>query len=861
MAKVSTAKQNFTAGELTQRLFGRTDLGRYDNGATTVENFLVQPHGGLTRRPGTKYVAGVKTSSAKTRIIRFQFNVEQVYIIEMGNNYMRFFKDGGQIIDGSSNPIELATTYTTAQIADVKFAQTADVMYLVHPSHPPRKLTRTSHIAWTINDVVLKRGAMLDPNTTTTTLIASARTGNVNITASDSLFTSSDVGRLVQLHEGFAKISSITSATVAVAAVQELEDGRTELMPTYATTTISFHEGDPDTTGLEHNDRLEDTAGSFIDQGFEDGMRITLTGSTSNNFSSLLIVSVTDTTIVIAPGHDLVAEAAGDSVTLVGSLIASKKWRLGAFFIGSYPSSIAFYEQRLVLAGTSNQPQTLFFSQSGDFENFEIGTNADDGLQYTIGSNEVNVIRHLVSGSNLVVGTSGGEFVVKASGFDEPLTPVNTQIKQQTTFGSANIQPLLVGNSTLFVQRAKRKIRELAFSTESDSYVAPDMTILAEHITEGGIDEMAYQQEPDSVAWCVRADGVLACMTFRREEQVVAWHRHIVGGRFGACTVTVSDYANIAVGTTLIFTKSNGVKVTFTSEAAGSSSPASATGFRPNTNDNTTADNIFTAINAHADFTVANPSAAIVTITETVHGSSGFLSCVSSDIIRLTTADEGIAVVESVATIPGDLDEDQVWFIVKRTINGSTTRYVEYMSGFDFGSDVTNAFYVDSGLTYSGTAATSISGLGHLEGQTVSILADGAAHADKVVSSGAIALDRAVTKAHIGLSFSSKLETLRIDAGSAMGTSQGKNKRIGEVTVRLFRTVGMKIGTSSTQLDTVPFRSTSDTMDKALSLFTGDKTVEFNGGYDDDATITIIQDLPLPMSILAIFPTLSVFDK
>jgi hypothetical protein len=372
---------------------------------------------------------------------------------------------------------------------------------------------------------------------------------------------------------------------------------------------------------------------------------------------------------------------------------------------------------------------------------------------------------------------------------------------------------------------------------------------------------MAYQQEPDSVAWCVRADGVLACMTFRREEQVVAWHRHIVGGRFGACTVTVSDYANIAVGTTLIFTKSNGEKVTFTSEAAGSSSPASATGFRPNTNNNTTADNIFTAINAHADFTVANPSAAIVTITETVHGSSGFLSCVSSDIIRLTTADEGIAVVESVATIPGDLDEDQVWFIVKRTINGSTTRYVEYMSGFDFGSDITNAFYVDSGLTYSGTAATSISGLNHLEGQTVSILADGAAHADKVVSSGAVALDRSVTKAHIGLSFSSKLETLRIDAGSAMGSSQGKNKRIGEVTVRLFRTVGMKIGTSSTQLDTVPFRSTSDTMDKALSLFTGDKAVEFNGGYDDDATITIIQDLPLPMSILAIFPTLSVFDR
>ena len=861
MPKVSTAKQNFTAGELSPRLYGRTDLGRYDNGATVIENFLVQPHGGLTRRPGTEYVATVKTVADKTRLISFQYNVEQVYIIEMGNNYMRFYKDGGQIVDGSSNAIELATNYTTAQIANVKFAQTADIMYLVHPDHPPRKLTRSSHTSWSIADVDLQRGAMLDPNTTTTTLIASARTGNVNITASASLFTSADVGRLVQLHEGFAKIASITSATVAVAAVQKLEDGRTELMPTYATDTISFHEGDPNSTGLEHNDRLEDTAGEFIDQGFKPGMKVTLTGSTSNNFTNFLCVDVTDTTLTIAPGNDLAGEAAGDDVTLVGSLIASTTWRLGAFYIGSYPSCVAFYEQRLVLAGTAFQGQTIFFSQSGDFENFEIGVDANDGLQYTIGSNEVNIIRYLVSGSQLVVGTSGGEFVVKASGFDEPLTPVNTQIKQQTTFGSANIQPLLVGNSTLFVQRAKRKIRELNFSSESASYVAPDMTILAEHITEGGLEELAYQQEPDSVAWCVRSDGVLACMTFRREEQVVAWHRHTLGGRFGACTVTVSDYENIAVGTTLIFTKSNGEKVTFTSEAAGSSNPASATGFRPNTNNNTTADNIFTTINAHADFTVANPSAAVVTITETVHGSSGFLSCASSDIVRLTTADEGIAVVETVTTIPGDLDEDQVWFIVKRTINGSTTRYIEYLSGFDFGNDVTNAFFVDCGLTYSGTAATSISGLNHLEGQTVSILADGAAHADKVVASGAITLDRSVTKAQIGLQYSSKLETLRIDAGSAMGTSQGKNKRIGEVTVRLYRSVGLKVGTSSTQLDTVNFRSSADKMDKALSLFSGDKTVEFNGGYDDDATITIVQDLPLPMTILALFPTLSVFDK
>lgn len=755
MAKITAAKQNFTSGEITPRLSGRTDLGRYDNAAQSIENFLVQPHGGLGRRPGTEFIREVKTSSAQTRLIPFQFNVEQAYILEFGNLYFRVYKDGG-IVVSSGVPVEFTTPYTTAQLDQIKFAQTADVMYISHPSHAPRKITRTSHTAWTVTEVDLQRGAMLDQNLTDTTLTAGGRTGTVTITASADTFVSTDVGRLVKLHKGFAKITTYTSATSVDAAVQELEDGRSELMPSYAATTISFHEGDPDATGLEHNDRIEDSDGNFITQGFENGMKITISGTTSNNGSGKLIVDVTDTVITLAPGIDLTNESSGTSFTLTGDLIADSNFSLGAFSeTTGYPAAVAFYEQRLVFAGTSHQPQTIFFSQSGDFENFERGANDDDGLVYTIGSNEVNVIRYLASGRQLIVGTSGGEFVVRASGFDEPLKPNNTQIKQQTTYGSADIQPLQVGNATLFLQRAKRKLRELIFSNESDSYVAPDMTILAEHITEGGITDFAYQQEPDSIAWTVRTDGVLACMTYRREEQVVAWHRHIIGGAFGS----------------------------------------------------------------------------------------------------------GDAVVESVAVIPGDLNEDEVYLIVKRTIGGATKRYVERMSGFDFGTDITNAFFVDSGLTYSGSAATTISGLDHLEGETVSVLADGSVHPDVTVSSGSVTLQRSVTKAHIGLPFTSKVETLRIDGGSALGSSQGKVKRISEVTIRLFRSVGLKVGTSTSELDIVPFRDSGNAMDTATPLFTGDKTVEFRGGYDDDATIVIQQDQPLPMTILAIFPTVSVFDK
>tara|TARA_R100001594_G_scaffold136874_1_gene179511 strand:+ start:229 stop:2541 length:2313 start_codon:yes stop_codon:yes gene_type:complete len=770
MPKVTGAKQNFTAGELSPRLHGRTDLGRYQNGAKTLENFLVQPHGGVTRRPGTKFVKEVKTSANQTRLIPFQFNVDQAYIIEFGNQYIRFYKDGGNIVS-SGSPVEVATPYLTADLPDIVYAQTADVMYIVHPDHAPRKLTRTSHTAWTLTVVDFYFGSFLPENTTTTTIRTGDVEGSVSVISSTDLFASTDVGRLIRFreygHDGYCKITAYTDATTVTATVQpnnEDFDGDDLLVPSYTADTISAHEGDPSSTGLEHNDRFQDTAGNFLKQGFNSNSYIgtsSFTNSANNKTgdNKFHVVDATDTVLTIAPAFDLVDEAAGSNRSVFGYRKSNNEWSnwsLGAWSATTgYPRTVAFYEQRLVFGGTATEPQTLWFSASGDYENFRPGTDPTSALTYTIGSNQVNVIRYLSSSNQLLVGTSGGEFVVRASGQDNPITPTDTQIKQTTTYGSSTSQPLQIGNSTLFLQRAKRKLREFVYNSDVASYTAPDMTILAEHISEGGLSEMAYQQEPDSNVWAVRADGELVCMTYRREEQVVAWHRHVIGGVFSS----------------------------------------------------------------------------------------------------------GNAVVESVATIPGDLNEDQVWVIVKRTIGGATKRYIEYLSNFDFGTSVEDAFFVDSGLTYSGSSATSISGLDHLEGQSVAILANGATHPNKTVSSGAITLDYAVTKAQIGLSFTSTLETLKFDGGSALGSSQGKIKRINDIVVRLYRSVGLKVGTSSTNVDTVPFRTSSSAMDTALSMFSGDKIIEFKGGYDEDATFVILQDQPLPMTVLAIFPTLTVYDK
>ena len=453
MARVSVQLTNFTAGELSPRLDGRNDLSKYPSGCKTLENFIVYPHGSAARRSGTQFISEVKTSANKTRLVPFEFSTTQTYILEFGNQYIRIYKDKGQVQNGGS-AVEIATPYLTAELFDIKFAQSADVMYIVHPNHAARKLSRTSHINWTLTQIDFTKGPMQDPNTTTTTLnpgqtavgtgvslVASATTG-INGGAG---FASTDVGRFVFLHGGYAKITGFTNTT--------------------------------------------------------------------------------NVTIEI--------------LTTLSASTATENWRLGAFSdTTGHPSTVTFFEQRLVFAGTTEQPQTVFFSKSGDYENMDAnigGTIADsDAIIYTIASNQVNAIRFMTATRTLIIGTAGGEFSVSGGGSDVAITPTNILIKKQSNHGAANLDALAVGNVTLFMQRARRKMRELAYNFDVDGYIAPDMTILAEHITEGGITQMAYQQEPNQIIWLVRGDGELVGFTYQREQQVTAWHRHIFGGAFGS---------------------------------------------------------------------------------------------------------------------------------------------------------------------------------------------------------------------------------------------------------------------------------------------------------------------------------------
>lgn len=679
MPRSAPMQTNFTAGELSPKLDGRIDIAKYANGCKTLENMLIEKHGPASRRGGFYFVNEVKDSTKRTRILPFEFSVDQAYILEFGDQYIRFYKNYGEISSGAFSEVfsdafnkgsayEIATPYLEAELFQIVTTQSADILYIAHPNHAPRKLSRTGDVNWTLTEIDFLDGPFDATNSSTTTLALSATTGSVTVTASVDVFVSTDVGRYIRWRDPasdwtWLEITAYSSATSVTATIR--------------------------------------------------GPNASATTATAN-------------------------------------------WRLGSFSgTTGYPAVVTFFEQRLVWAATPDRTQSLFFSVSADYENHaptdSDGTVLDDsGFTYTIATDQVNAIRWMRAGKVLSLGTAGGEFIVSQGDNNSPISPTNTRVVRQTTFGSAQVTPPQVGNSVLFLQRASRKVREYVYQFETDAYTAPDLAILAEHITEGGITDMAYQQEPYSIVWMVRSDGVMLGMTYERSQDVIGWHRHIIGG----------------------------------------------------TN----------------------------------------------------------AKVESVAVIPAENGtRDDLYAIVQRTINGTSKRFIEFLTpGLAEGETTsTNATFLDSMLTYDSSATTTISGLDHLEGETVSVLADGATHPDCTVSSGAITLARSSNVVHVGLPYTSTLQTMRIEAGASDGVAQGKKKRISRINYRFYRTLGVKQGPTVARADIIPFRSSADEMDSPVALFTGDKEVEFPRTWDKDGFVYIIQDQPLPLTVVAIMPELN----
>jgi hypothetical protein len=743
MARGRTQKSlvSFNAGELSPLLDARADIAKYNNGCRQLQNAVIKTYGAAERRPGTQFIAETKTVGAASRLIEFQFSTTTTFVLEVGGGYMRFYSNGAQV-QVLGVPYEIVTPWAVGDLQGIKYAQINDVMYLVHPSYPVQKLSRIADTNWTIAAVSFADPALLDENVTDITLTPSAATGSITLTATGGTpFVAAHVGSIFQVSYQRSDIS------IRRAITSDGTSGTMRVVGGWRLRTSGTWDADVnlersyDGVNWELVRLVESSSDSNYDtvgeEPFDAEYRIRIANWVSGTSSPRAILELDDPVgrgYVRITGFTSSSVVSGTVLTAKGlfGTAATRYWAEGAWSgLRGYPAAISLFEQRLCFAGTSHQPQTVWGSAVNDYETFKVGTSDTDAFAYTIGAQERNAIQWLVAQKALLIGTTSGEWSMQGSN-DSALTATNVVVRRQSNYGSKAIQARLVNEVVLFTQRQGLKVREMTYSFERDGYVAPDLTLLAEHITAGGIIQTAYQQQNQSILWAVTGDGVLVGMTYERDQDVVGWHRHVTDGAF-----------------------------------------------------------------------------------------------------------------ESVVTVYG-AGADEVWVIVRR--DGKA--YVERFNPVEW-EDVADAFYVDSGITYSGTATSTITGLAHLNGKTVSVLADGAPQPNRVVSGGQITLDAPASKVHVGLPFTTIIEPMRIDVDPVAGVSQGQVKQIRELVIRLDRSLGLSYGDGQKTYN-LSFRDTSDFMDAAPPLFTGDKVVEFDTDFDLDTRLIVQQTQPLPMTLLAI---------
>ena len=713
MPRASVAQTNFTAGEISPKLLSRSDVARYANGVKTLTNFIVHPHGGATRRPGTLYAAEAKYNTA-TRVIPFEFGTTAAYTLEFGEKYIRFFKDNAQLtvsptVTGATKANPCVITCVGHGFLDgtkVTFASVGG-------------MTELNGNTYTITSVSDDTFELSGTDSTGFTTYTSGGTA----TGAYELLSPYSASELFDIQFAqSADVMWLVHNDVPVAKLSRTADTSWSL-DHYAPTSDPF-----DGTALAISGITKANPGvvTCATHGLTTGDRVYISGvvgMTEVNNKIFTVTVLTTTTFEL----DEVDTTGYTTYSSAGNVYKTNN---------DWPGAVTFFEQRLCFGRTDDDPHKIWMSKSADYEDMTTGTNDDDAIAYTIASGKVNAIHWLVGADDLIIGTSGSEHIATGDNTG-PITPTNISIKRNTTRGCAMVQPVQIDNTVLFLQRALRKIREIGYSFDSDSYTAPDLTLLAEHITDPSIIEMDYQQETDQILWSIRSDGYLIGMTYIKDQNVLAFHKHQTDGLF-----------------------------------------------------------------------------------------------------------------KSVAVIPAT-DHDQLWCVVERTIDGNTVKYIEY---FDSGiwSDQEDAYYVDCGIKYDSTTTTSITGLDHLEAESVSIYGDGSILPAETVASGAVTADISCSVFAAGLPFTSTIVTLEVDQGNPAGNAMGKQKSTGTLYIRLYKSLGGTLDGKS-----IIYRSISDNMDEAPPMLTGDYKVP-KLGWSSENNITITTSDPGPFTVLGIYQDLEV---
>jgi hypothetical protein len=645
--------------------------------------------------------------------------------------------------------LEIVTPYSSDEVLDLQFAQSADVMYLVHPDYPPYKLSRSSHTNWTIEEINFTKGPLRNENTEDITLAASATTGTgVTLTASGgSVFDSDMVGSLFKIshyvEEQFYSGDLSATGTISLGTVYPDSSWR---VTSHGTWTGKFHiEKSMDGGATWYKvfsirSADDNNANATGDEDSADGAMYRLnvseytSGTIEYEFSVdprthegyVEITSVTNGTL-----------AKGTVITDLYSTDATDLWAEGSWSTyRGFPATTTIHENRVCYAGVPGDPQKIYGTVIDDYENMELSADDDAAIILPFGADEVSGVRWLLSKSqggqsDLLFGTLGGTWSVRHSS-DSALSASNATVQRNSNEGCADLNAILAQGYVLYVSRDGKRVKQIVYDYDSDSYLTNDITLLSEGVTGTGLTTFVYQKEPIPLVFGVREDGQVAVLSFIPSQKIAAWSRYILGGSFG----------------------------------------------------------------------------------------------------------DGDAVVESMCVLPS-----QTWFVVKRTINGSTVRHVEYSEDWDETLD--NAYFVDSAVkVVNSPSSATVTGFSHLIGESLSGLADGVPFSGKVVNdSGEITLDEPATTIIAGLPFLPRGQTTDIDWQDRVRSVLGSHRKILSLRAKFYKTNGCRVGESADNLYEI------DTFNEG-ELYTGSKSILWDGPTEGEQRIYFEQPYPLPFCIL-----------
>ena len=535
MTRIVQFQTNFSVGELDPLLRARTDLQQYSNALETAQNVIVQPQGGVSRRPGTKYIHNFGASFTDFKIIPFEYSVTDSYTLVFVDQRIYVFK-GGVLqtnINGSGNDYITATAITASMLDELNFTQAVDTLILCHEDLQTQRLVRNSDTSWTLSDLPLsfipQYAYALDFHQPTFTITPSAIDGNIEITASSA---TTDTGTAQAGSSSTITLKTSSSFTsddqpngMFIKITAGTGSGQTRHVEDYVASTKVL-------TVYPDWDTAPDNTSSYSIQPFWESAVGEYAVAVSGFGRARYIEYVSNTKMkayVETPFFDTDAIVSGDWESEHGYEDTWSSTR-------GWPRSAAFHEGRLFFGGAKSRPNTIWGSKVIDYFNFDTGTGLDDeGVEATINTNQLNVITHINSGPDLQIFTTGGEFIVAQANID-PITPSTFLVKPQSRIGSKPGVPIEdLQGATIFVQRQGKSIISFQFTDTTASYGTTPLSVLSSHLLNDPVDmsvRRATSTDETDRLFLVNNDGTMAVYSILQSQNIIAPSKFVTDGSY-----------------------------------------------------------------------------------------------------------------------------------------------------------------------------------------------------------------------------------------------------------------------------------------------------------------------------------------